>query len=231
MRIHSLDGLRGSAACIVAIAHFQGVTGFGSTLLPKGTGQIGVMLFFVLSGFLMGTLYINRDFTCHNVMDFYQKRAARVIPLYLIIVVTSYLFYGRFSLIKIYAIDNNNILEHLLFWRGESVLWTIPVEVQFYFIFPFIWLIYSVFKQTTAAFLLLLFALLILLNYPQVIMVFRYLHFFLLGILVCFAGRVSTGHGSLLFICSLICFIVSLPGPPLHTRCTTLIRVARYYAA
>ncbi len=45
-------------------------------------GQIGVMLFFVLSGFLMGSLYLNRPLNRTNVWHFAVRRFARVIPLY-----------------------------------------------------------------------------------------------------------------------------------------------------
>ena len=40
------------------------------------------MLFFVLSGFLMGSLYLNRSFNRRNIWHFVVRRFARVIPLY-----------------------------------------------------------------------------------------------------------------------------------------------------
>lgn len=49
-----LDGLRGLAAYIVLVSHASNMTGLWGTLLGNGAGQFGVMLFFVLSGFLMG---------------------------------------------------------------------------------------------------------------------------------------------------------------------------------
>ena len=56
-RIHTLTGLRGIAALLVFISHC-GAQSILPSFLGKGFGQIGVMLFFVLSGFLMTHLYI-----------------------------------------------------------------------------------------------------------------------------------------------------------------------------
>lgn len=142
MRYPALDGLRAIAAYTVVISHFTNLTGvFGGTF-GSGAGQIGVMLFFVISGFLMGRLYADTPWTLSAVAEFYRKRAARVLPLYLLLVLVSFavIMAGgprRF----LYEIGSGNIWQHLFFIRGTGVLWTIPVEVQFYLVFPALWLL------------------------------------------------------------------------------------------
>ena len=58
--IGALTGLRGVAALIVFVSHGAN-EGVLPAMLGNGFGQIGVMIFFVLSGFLMGQLYLRRS--------------------------------------------------------------------------------------------------------------------------------------------------------------------------
>jgi peptidoglycan/LPS O-acetylase OafA/YrhL len=57
-------------------------------------------------------------------------------------VIASYLL-QNFGITRIlYNIDQpEKFLSHLLFIKGESVLWTIGPEIQFYAIFPLLWLL------------------------------------------------------------------------------------------
>jgi len=86
-RIPSLDGLRGLAAYIVVVSHVSNATGLWDKNFGNGAGQIGVMIFFVLSGFLMGHLYIGREWSLDAVKRFCVSRVARVFPLYLALVI------------------------------------------------------------------------------------------------------------------------------------------------
>ena len=73
-----LDGWRGLAIIFVLISHF----GFQG---HSWTGEFGVLLFFVLSGSLMGELlFIKRV----RFKDFFFKRFSRVMPLFLVFVTT-----------------------------------------------------------------------------------------------------------------------------------------------
>lgn len=130
--VPALDGLRGFAALTVFVSHFSNAFNLWGGLLGSGAGQVGVMLFFALSGYLMGRLYLDLPFSSSAVLTFFRRRVARVVPLYLVVVAIA------FSL-GLYGVTQANLFEHLLFLRGSGVLWTIPVEVQFYALFPVLW--------------------------------------------------------------------------------------------
>ncbi|WP_283708944.1 acyltransferase family protein [Pseudoalteromonas prydzensis] len=139
MEIRKLNALRGIAAMIVFITHFSDITNWFDGALGGGSGAYGVMLFFMLSGFLMSYLYLEKAFNKEHVKHYFLARASRVLPLYLAVVLGSYLF-TQFDQNLLYDIPNVNILlGHLLFLDGASVLWSIPPEVQFYLIFIIFW--------------------------------------------------------------------------------------------
>jgi peptidoglycan/LPS O-acetylase OafA/YrhL len=143
-RLIGLDGLRGLAAYLVVISHISNATGMWGRLLGDGLGQIGVMIFFCLSGFLMGKLYLDGPFSLVAVAKFFQRRAARVLPLYFIVVLLAYAVDANLpDRFRFYPVNSQNVMGHLLFWKGVAVLWTIPAEVQFYISFPFLWLAYA----------------------------------------------------------------------------------------
>lgn len=140
MEIRKLNALRGIAAMIVFITHFSDITNWFDGALGGGSGAYGVMLFFMLSGFLMSYLYLEKAFNKEHVKHYFLARAGRVLPLYLAVVLGSYLF-TQFDQNLLYDIPNVNILlGHLLFLDGASVLWSIPPEVQFYLIFIIFWI-------------------------------------------------------------------------------------------
>jgi peptidoglycan/LPS O-acetylase OafA/YrhL len=154
MEIRKLNSLRGFAAIIVIVSHYSNRTNLLNSILGSGAGQIGVMLFFILSGFLMSYLYINKDFSKENVSKFVIARIARVVPLFLIIVVSSYVL----NLLGIsgifYDIPNKvRFLLHAGFIWGTAVLWTIPVEIQFYAMFVCFWRLKS--KKCSQMYLLI----------------------------------------------------------------------------
>lgn len=129
-RVPQLDGLRGLAALIVAFSH-AGNTGL--IWRNPQSGQLGVMLFFVLSGFLMAWLYGEREMSWRAWLDYAARRFFRVYPLFALAVVWS-VYVARWS----YNIPPEAALDHFLLRDGEGVLWTIPVEIKYYLIFPLI---------------------------------------------------------------------------------------------
>jgi peptidoglycan/LPS O-acetylase OafA/YrhL len=143
--IPALDGLRGFAALIVAISHFPDV-GL-PRLIHHRVGDYGVMLFFVLSGFLMGHLYLARRPDRQAILHYGAARIARILPLYLGTALLSCTLFTLVDPAFIYPIDGRALLRLLTFTSPLPIFWSIGPEFQFYFLFPLIWLSFHVRRQ------------------------------------------------------------------------------------
>jgi peptidoglycan/LPS O-acetylase OafA/YrhL len=144
LNIPSLDRLRGLAACTVLVSHISNVTGLWSGLLGTGGGQVGVMAFFALSGYLVCGLHLDRPFTTASVQDYLKRRAARVLPMFYVIVTVALGLHAIQSqtglLVSIYPMSLEQAMWHYAILSGVSgVLWTIPVEIHFYLLFIALW--------------------------------------------------------------------------------------------
>ena len=86
--IPELDGLRGVAILLVVICHYApGVPGITPGSIPAyllapilRLGWSGVDLFFVLSGFLIGSMLLRLPEQRAPLRSFYVRRAARTLP-------------------------------------------------------------------------------------------------------------------------------------------------------
>ncbi len=153
-RIPELDGLRGVAILLVVIWHF--VPTYSPKLWMIRPFWSGVDLFFVLSGFLIGGLLIDARQSPRLLTTFYVRRAARIIPLYVLLL-------GAYALLI--AVTRAGHAEYatwlisprlspypyLLFlqnfwmaWYGTlgagflSLTWSLAVEEQFYLTLPLV---------------------------------------------------------------------------------------------
>ena len=151
-KIPELTGIRGVAACWVLLFHIWLVSGSPNVsvwrfdLTPLfSCGWAGVDLFFVLSGFALTWPQTYRRFGRLDYADFLRRRVLRVVPAY----------YGQFLFLMLLAAGGmtaqlptiGNVLAHLLFihnldyrWStplpGTNTWWTLPIEWQFYLLFP-----------------------------------------------------------------------------------------------
>jgi peptidoglycan/LPS O-acetylase OafA/YrhL len=168
LEIRKLNSLRGLAALIVFFTHFSDITNWFDGALGGGSGAYGVMLFFLLSGFLMSYLYLDKEFTGVNITSYFLARVGRVLPLYLLVVLCSYFLTvsGNDSLYNIS--DGNELIAHLFFIYGESVLWSISPEVMFYFVFIFFWLLAKNRVGVIYVFITGFMALLFFTNFPRI---------------------------------------------------------------
>jgi len=144
-RVVELDGLRGLSALAVVVAHFFGETQHGYRSLAAG--WIGVDVFFVLSGFLIGSIILSQTGEPGFLKAFYIRRAARIIPIYFAVVFLTLaavaLTQGQlwsdhpYSL-PVYMTFTTNIAYAIWQGGGEWLkpTWTLAVEEQFYLILP-----------------------------------------------------------------------------------------------
>jgi peptidoglycan/LPS O-acetylase OafA/YrhL len=125
-----------------------------SDTLSSRFGQFGVIIFFVLSGFLITyLLLLEKENTGINVKNFYIRRILRIWPLYFIILILGFFVFPHINFFDVpnYQHVGNNFVEKLLlfifflanvafvFFPGvayANVLWSVAVEEQFYLIWP-----------------------------------------------------------------------------------------------
>ena len=159
----NLDGLRFIAALLVIIHHVEqlksiyGMPNHWNSAFVQIIGEQGVVLFFVLSGFLITYLLLEEEKTTStiNVRNFYLRRVLRIWPLYFFIVLVSLLILPKIPMFVLPDFDNEYVYRHLLkkillflFFLPNLVsplagivpyasqTWSIGTEEQFYLAWP-----------------------------------------------------------------------------------------------
>jgi peptidoglycan/LPS O-acetylase OafA/YrhL len=140
--IPALDGLRGIAILLVLFDHFQ-VSLLGRYSFPwMQTGQHGVTIFFVLSGFLITSKLIEGPI---ELKQFYIRRLFRLLP-----AAWAYLAFLLLldRLTKIHATPLSDIRACVLFYRNyyhsptaihfAGHFWSLSLEEQFYLLWPWV---------------------------------------------------------------------------------------------
>ncbi len=165
-RIIALDGIRGIAILLIIVWHYCSnqaqFESAGYVLHATKLFWSGVDLFFVLSGFLIVGILLDKRDTSNYYKVFYIRRFCRILPLYYLLVIVHYFrefsMHGGIDYIK----DNiGSLFVYLLFlqnflmagfasalkivgtattigphWLG--VTWSLAIEEQFYLILPFL---------------------------------------------------------------------------------------------
>lgn len=159
----NLNGLRFIAALMVIIHHieqFKSIYGlpnnFSSTTVQI-FGELGVVLFFVLSGFLITYLLLEEESQTGTILirNFYVRRILRIWPLYFLIVILALLVLPNIPIFVVPGYDRAEIYSDLpgkiflyLFFLPNlvsplfgvvpyaSLTWSIGTEEQFYLTWP-----------------------------------------------------------------------------------------------
>ena len=154
-RVASLTGIRAVAALLVVLTHAAYTTGHythGYIGLVYSRMEIGVPIFFVLSGFLLFGPWVKAAASgglSPSVRRYAWHRVRRIMPAYVVTVIAAYLLYNfrtagpnpghtwmgflrNLSLTQIYT-------DHYLFsylHQGLTQMWSLAVEVAFYVVLP-----------------------------------------------------------------------------------------------
>lgn len=152
-RIPELDGLRGIAILSVILFHLSLCVRLPEIFaMPARFGWSGVDLFFVLSGFLIGSILIGHRESDAYFVPFYARRFFRIVPLYLAILAV----YG----LVWFSSAQNRLIEYFHppmpawtylsftnnFWIARhgnmgvflAPSWSLAIEEQFYLALPLI---------------------------------------------------------------------------------------------
>jgi peptidoglycan/LPS O-acetylase OafA/YrhL len=151
-----IDGLRGIAVLPVILYHYK-IPGFEG-------GFTGVDIFFVISGYLIGSIILSGlTENTFSFAGFYERRIRRIIPAFYTVIFTSLLFAFFFldsAFLKELAQTAASavlLFSNVFFYKtigsyfapesGGNILlhtWSLSVEEQFYLVFPpFIYLLYK----------------------------------------------------------------------------------------
>ena len=160
-----IDGLRALAVVSVIFYHAELILLGGVN--PFRGGFIGVDVFFVISGYLI-TLIILKEIStnCFSFVNFYERRARRILPALLIVITASVPFAWLFMLPKALKEYAGSVLSSLFFgsniWFFQqdgytteaSALkpflhtWSLSIEEQFYMLFPIVLILLWKFCRT-----------------------------------------------------------------------------------
>ncbi|MBX7432460.1 acyltransferase [Mycobacterium sp. Y57] len=154
-RVASLTGIRAVAALLVVLTHAAYTTGRypqGYAGLVFSRMEIGVPIFFVLSGYLLFAPWVNAAATAGpapSVRRYTWHRVRRIMPAYVVTVLAAYLVYHfrtagpnpghswegllrNLTLTQIYTDDYLYSFLH----QGLTQMWSLAVEVAFYVALP-----------------------------------------------------------------------------------------------
>ena len=165
-RLPSLDGLRAVAILMVLGSHCQFAAGWPAGRFPYlfylFDGELGVRIFFVISGFIITRLLLEEDrvFGAVSLRLFYLRRALRILPIY-------FAYLGVLALLSLagrYHAPASDWLGCLTFTRnyvgrGDSAtehFWSLAIEEQFYLCWPLLFLLLRLGRRSTLALALLL---------------------------------------------------------------------------
>ena len=157
----SINMLRGIAALSVCVYHFTNYTGTNGDLFDNSGiiqnigsyGNLGVYVFFIITGFIIPFTLMKYDFQLNQLYRFLSKRWIRIEIPYIVSIALTLLVSLAFS-IKNETPFNPSIakISHHLFYSApffdyewyNPIYWTLAIEMQFYILIA---LIYPLIKR------------------------------------------------------------------------------------
>ena len=144
-RIPSLDGLRAISIGLVLFGHLLGTSGFFLSLEVNkhlALGELGVRVFFVISGFLITNLLLTEAATTGRIHigRFYLRRTFRIFPPYYVFI----LVLAVAELARWIELAPGDLFHTLTYTSNYHVTrswnvghtWSLSVEEQFYLLWP-----------------------------------------------------------------------------------------------
>lgn len=147
-----IDGLRALAVLPVILFHA------GSSFFSGGF--VGVDIFFVISGYLItGIIIADIDKGAFSIMRFYERRARRILPALLLVVIACMPFAWLWMLPSQFSEFSKSVVSvvffasNVFFWKQAGYFapaseeapllhtWSLSVEEQFYIVFPILLLL------------------------------------------------------------------------------------------
>jgi len=165
-RDHALDGLRGLAALAVLCFHTWLYRTNRAPGAPRGLlnqaffeANIGLICFFVLSGFLLYRPFARAALHGERAVDargYALRRAARIVPAYYAVMIGAVLLYAlagyhastvSAARLPLFAVFGQNYSMHTVM-HIDPVTWTLCIEAAFYVALPLIgWLVWRLGPQ------------------------------------------------------------------------------------
>ncbi|MBZ0264538.1 acyltransferase [bacterium] len=210
--INEIDSIRFIAIIAVVLFHLTGyfaikapssvpsdlISTFLISVIRKGS--IGVELFFVISGFILGLPFANQHINRGkkvNLRQYFVRRFTRLVPPYItvmssLLLAHIYIFNNYSPEVAIFdylasIVFLNNIIfpDHLPYMTG--VAWSLEIEVQFYFMAPLLAIAFRLPRFRRISVYVFAVILIITANhfiqYPFKFLA-EWLHFFLIGFLL-----------------------------------------------
>jgi len=152
-RLPTLDGLRAIAILLVVPHNLDLIATFDGAQLVVAAlhrGWIGVQLFFVLSGFLITGILLDARDAPDYYRSFFVRRALRIFPLYYATLLVLFVLLPALGLVpasfKCDAMVELSYWTYFSNWYGPfhqgpdpvSHFWSLALEEQFYFLWPFV---------------------------------------------------------------------------------------------
>lgn len=156
-----LNGIRFIAVFLVLLDHWL------EPILPIPLGHLGVVIFFVLSGFLITRiLFLNADEiestksrAWPKIIRFIYRRSLRIFPIYFILLIIGFIFnISNFKELWPWLISYSPNIYIMLKgqWLGTwDHLWSLAVEEQYYLIFPYFILFFNKKKHVNFLFVMI----------------------------------------------------------------------------